>query len=273
MIIEKFFEALRKLSDLMKRKKRLLGASFIVILTALVSALCVWGLFSVQHIRRIVVKGESHYTEEQIVEASRLEYGELLYSVDTEDIENNILENAPYVKRVSVKRRFFSRVVIKLEEDSAKYYIKISDDAKDCYILSDDLRVIDYKNSEDAELSSDIVFLKLPHIKRCNMCQYVEYGEEEKNAYVNEMLEYFNNSSFASAITDIGLSSRFDDVYIVLYGKCKIIFGGVNDIEKKLKIVKSTLETYGLDKLSLGYTEINVSDPSEVGVRHPESID
>ena len=273
MITEKFFAALRKLSELLERNKRLLGASFIVILTALVSALCVWGLFSVQHIRRIVVKGESHYSDEQIVNASRLEYGELLYSVDTDEIEKNILEGAPYVRQVSVKRRFFSRVVIKLESDSAKYYIKISDSSKDCYILSEDLRVIDYRNSDDGLAESGLIFLELPHLRRCNMCQYVEYGEEGKTAYVKEMLEYFNGSSFAKALTDIGLSSRFDDVYIVLYGKCKIFFGGTNDIEKKLELVKRTLETHGLDNLSVGYTEINVSDPSEIVVSHPESID
>lgn len=273
MITDKIFGAFNKCSELLKRKKRLLAVILLSLVTLLVGVLCVWGMFSVQHVRRIIVKGESHYTDEEIVAASLVEYGELLYSLNTEEIEKNILENAPYVKDVKVKRRFFSRVVIKLKADSAKYYIKISDEAKDLYILSEDLRVIDYRASEERISSEELVYLELPHIRRCNMCQYVEYGEETKNAYVKEMLEYFNNSSYASAITDIGLSSRFDDVYIVLYGKCKIIFGGTNDIEKKLDLVKRTLEAHGLDNLSVGYTKINISDPSNIVVSHPEALD
>ena len=46
-----------------------------------------------------------------------------------------------------------------------------------------------------------------------------------------------------------------------------------SSLEKKLELVKRTLETHGLDNLSVGYTEINVSDPSEIVVSHPESID
>ena len=105
------------------------------------------------------------------------------------------------------------------------------------------------------------------------MCQPVEYGEEGKNEYVKEMLEYFNNSSFASSITDIGLSSRFDDVYIVLSGKCKIVLGGTNDIGHKLGLARRTLEEHGLDKLSVGYTKIDVSVGSNPVISHPESLD
>ena len=273
MITDKIFGVFNKCSELLKSKKRFLAVVFIALVTLLVGVLCVWGLFSVQHVRKIIVKGESNYTDEEIVTASCLEYGELLYSVDTEEIEGNILKNAPYVRRVSVKRRFFSRIVIKLEADSAKYYIKMSDEAKDFYILSGDLRVIDYTTTDDGLSEKGLVYLELPHIKRCNMCQFVEYGEKGKNEYVKEMLEYFNNTSFADAITDIGLSSRFDDVYIVIYGKCKIIFGGTNDIEKKLELVKRTLEEHGLDKLSVGFTKIDVSVGSNPVISHPESLD
>ena len=273
MITEKLSGAGKRFTDLLKRKKRVIAVALIVLLTAFVCALVVWGLFSVQHVRKIVVKGSEHYTDEQIVAASEIAYGEPLFSLDTDTVEKNILENAPYVKEVRVTRTFFSRVVVRVKEDTAKYYIRIADDAKDVYVLSDDLRVIDYKNTDEGLERTGLIFLELPSLKRCNMCRYVEYGEEGKNDYVKELLEYYEKSSFAQAITDIGLASRFDDTYIVLYGKCKIIFGGINDVERKLELVRSTLETHGLDNLSVGYTVINASDPSRITVSHPESID
>ena len=273
MITDKLVGIGKKITALLKKKKRAIAVGLIIVFTALVCALAVWGLFSVQHVRKIVIKGDSPYSTEELVLASGLEYGELLYSVDTDEIENNVLENAPYIREVKIRRAFFSRIVINVKSDTAKYCIKISENSKDRYILSDSLRVIDYKSTDDGLSGSGLVFLELPELRRCNMCQYVEYGEEGKNGYVKEMLDYFNGSSYADAITDIGLSSRFDDTYIVLYGKCKIIFGGINDIERKLELVRLTLEEHGLENLQIGYTKINASDPSNIVVSHPESLD
>ena len=100
MITEKISTLGRKFVFWLKRKKRAIATALIVILTLLVCALVFWGAFSVQHVRKIKIKGNGHYTDEQIISASGIEYGSLLYSLDIEKTEKEILEKLPYVKNV-----------------------------------------------------------------------------------------------------------------------------------------------------------------------------
>lgn len=272
MILEKLDSIGKGIANFVKCRYRAIAAVVIIVLTAVLVALCIWGLFSIQHVRKIVIKGEcAQYTEEMLISMSGIEYGQLLFSTDTDEVEKTLLERAPYLSEVKVSCRFFSKIVIEIKADTPKYYIRIADTSKEVYLLSEEMRVIDFLSSDEGLREAGVVYLELPYLKTCNLGQYIEYGEPEKCEYVKELLDYYNSCEFAPAITAIGLESRFDNAYIIFYGKCKIFLGGTANAQSKLERAYSRLVEYSGESIN-GYMIVNVSGSDDI-VSFPEKLD
>lgn len=242
----------------------------LAIMTAVLVVLSVRDLFAIQHVRGIFVLGESEYSAEELAQAGGIEYGQPLFSIDVNETEKNVLMNKPYVKSVSIRRWFFSFMTIRVIEDKAKYYLKITPSAKEYYLLSEELRVLDCRNVEETLSEEGLIKLELPELRTCNIGQYVEYGEKGKNEYVKEIIDYVNSCEYGDMLTAIGLPGRFDGAYLSFYGRCKIILGEPVNIEQKLsnawKIIKE------LDENATEYLLVDVSKDGEILVSHPESI-
>ncbi len=259
-----------------KLDRRKIATVFMVVLTVLLFVAAVWGLFLIQRVKKVVIKGASPYSLEEIMEFAEVEYGEFLFSYDTDELEEKILSGGPYIKEVKVRRYWFSKMVITVESDTAHYYMKITENAKDCYLLSKDLRVLDYRSSAELLKGSGLVYLELPYadLATCSVGQYVEYDTEGKNAYVKETLEYFYSQDYAGAITAVGLKSRFEGTYIDFYGKCRIVLGTPQNIELKMSRAYEILtEEEKFDESYRGYLIINVSDPKTPITSKPEKLD
>jgi len=274
---------IKKLSQLkekvmsIKLKRRKAATVLMVVLTVLLFVAAVCGLFSVQHIKKVVVKGESPYSLSEIMDAGEIEYDEFLFSKDPDEIEAKILEKLPYIREVKVTRYWFSRLVIKVEADTAHYYMKLTENAKDCFILSKDLRVVDYKSDIDSVDGSGLIYIELPYmdLDTCVLSKPVEYGQADKNAYVKEFLDYFYGQDYAEAITAIGLKSKFEGAYIEFYGKCRIIFGkpDIKNIDNQMRLAYEILEERHVDGDYIGFMKIDVSDGTRAIVSEPESLD
>ncbi len=275
---------LKKLSKLWQKiisvNKRRLAVGLVVVLTVVLAVLTLWGLFDFQHAHIIKVYGESPYTDEEIIAASEIERGQLLFSIDPAKAEENILKgkNAkPYIREVRVTRWFFSFVSIKVVADTPKYYIQISKSTEEYYLLSEDLRVLDCLYSKEGLEEKGLVYLELPELKTCNMGQVVEYGEEGKNDFVRETIDYLELQEYGEMITAIGLPSRFEGAYITFYGRCRILLGKPEKpdglelkIERARKHIDSIVGNGGID---VGYIEVDVSREGETLVSYPENLE
>ena len=244
-----------------RRKAAIVTVAFFSTLLVVFSVLDV---FSIQHVRWIVVKGDSPYSNEEIISASGIKTGTLLYSVDKSETERKILEGAPYVKKAGIVR-IFSTVFINLTSDKAKYYTEVSGEY---FVMSEDLRVLERRLTlGDA---NGLIKLKLPELSTAVVGRYAEYGDVGKNAYVIETLEYFSKAYPDEGLTEVGLEGRFDGVYAIFGDKIKIIFGSVERLEDKVAAVNNILgETQKSDEK----TVINVTDISKVTVRKVETFD
>jgi len=273
---------IKKLSQLKEKVKsvrlerRKIATVVMVVLTVLLFAAAVWGLFSVQRIRKVVIKGECPYSTEEIMDAAGIDYDEFLFSNDKEELKTDILQKLPYIRDVKI-RRGFGRMVIKVESDTAYYYMKLTENSHDCFLLSKELRVIDYKSSVESVKNSSLVYIELPYmdIETCVLGKTVEYGAEEKNGYVTEMLDHFHGKDYADAITAIGLKSKFEGGYIDFYGKCRIVFGkpDINMIDTQMRLAYDILKAKQVDGDYIGYIKIDVSDGRTAVVSEPESLD
>jgi len=274
---------IKKLSQLkekvmsIKLERRKTATVVMVVLTVLLFVAAVWGLFSVQHIKKVVIKGDHPYRVSEIMNAAEIDYDEFLFSKDPDEIESKILEKLPYIREVKVTRLWFSKIVIKVESDKDHYYMKLTENSNDCFILSKDLRVINYKSSVDSLKDSSLVYIELPYldIETCVLGKTVEYGQADKNKYVKEMLDYFYGQEYAEAITAIGLKSKFEGAYIDFYGKCRIIFGkpDIKNIDNQMRLAYEILEERHIDGDYIGFIKIDVSDGTRAIVSEPDSFD
>ena len=275
MQIKKLSQLKEKVKSI-KLERRKTATIVMIVLTALLFVAAVWGLFSVQRIKRVVVKGECPYSTEDIMDAADIEYDGFLYSNDKDELKTKILERLPYIRDIKIRRGFF-RMVIKVECDTAYYYMKLTENSNDCFLLTKDLRVVDYKGSIDSVKNSSLIYIELPYmdIETCVLGRTVEYGADEKNAYVTDMLEYFHNKEYSDAISSVGLKSKFEGGYVDFYGKCRIVFGkpDINMIDTQMRLAYDILKAKHVDGDYIGYIKIDVSDGRTAIVSEPESLD
>ena len=255
----------------MKIKRRQIATVVMVVLTVLLVVLAAFEFFWMIKVTNVVVKGESPYTEEEIIEFAQVKKGDYSYSFDKDDIETKLLEAAPYLKEVKIYR-VFTRLVIKVEADTAKYYLRISDKTNEYYILSSDLRVLECSSNISSIKERKLTYLELPHLAICSVGRFIEFDEPEKCGYVKENLDYFSSGEYDGTVTAIGLSSRFDDCYVDFYGKCRVIFGKPENIEKKIKKATDILANFSSGE-NIKYLIIDVSDPDKAIYSLPESFD
>ena len=239
----------------------------VAVFSVLLVVFAVFDVFSIQHVRWIVVNGESRYTDEEIIEASGIKTGELLYSVNKKETEQKILDGAPYVKKVSIIRAF-ATVFINLTSDEPKYYTEVSGEY---FILSKDLRVLERRLTKgDAE---NLTKLILPELSTVVVGRYAEYGETGKNGYVTETLGYFSEIYKGEKITEIGLANRFDGVYAIFDDKIKIIFGDADNFEELKDKASRAQEIFEKNRSSDEKTVINVTSKDKMTVRKVEKFD
>ena len=119
-----------------QRKKNRFRTRFYVMLTCVILLVC-WLIFSttgIFTIDAIEVKGNSHYTAEEIINIGHATSGHnIIYKANIKETEE-YLEQNPYIKRAEVRRKLPSTLVIKVTERQERLAFKYDDD----YLVMDD---------------------------------------------------------------------------------------------------------------------------------------
>jgi len=107
-----------------RRKSRISGPiTFVIVILALIFVMSVF--FRVQN---IVVEGNTHYTDEEIISAIDIEDGDNLFFFDRFATISRVFAKLPYVEEVSVTRSLPNKVTINVVECKALAYIKVGDE-------------------------------------------------------------------------------------------------------------------------------------------------
>ncbi|MBQ5536117.1 MAG: FtsQ-type POTRA domain-containing protein, partial [Oscillospiraceae bacterium] len=64
----------------------------------------------------IIITGNEHYTQEEILEASGLKQGDNLYLMNKYSVKEKIFSKLPFVEEVSINRRLPDTLLIDLRE-------------------------------------------------------------------------------------------------------------------------------------------------------------
>ena len=236
-----------------------------LVLTVAMSLLCALSLFlygrSFIGIRRFDVVGVSRYDGRDIVNASRLKLGDRLYTLDLDQVEEQILSECPYLESVEVRCRFPNTICFSVVEKLPCWYIDL---AGDYYVLDADLVVMTEVSSEKMLLAEGVTKLTLPNVTHVMCGELPEFaiknGEQDEIELRRtlELISIVTQSPFKSRITALDLSNRFQ-ISMTVDGSYYVSMGDMTAFEEKLREVERTLGTEQAKQYPSA--EIDVSNP------------
>ena len=228
-----------------KNKRKEVGRKifYVVIgaaLTALIAVVCIVVFFG---LKKVEIRGNSRYTEKQILDACGFSPSDNLFGVDLKKTERNIIKKYPYISKVTFKRVLPSTLIVSVTEDAPSYCAEIYGDY---FLLSEDLRIISKHDIyEDIEvLDMPVIYLKLPQVERAVQGERIVF---DKNSNYDHLIEFLSELREQEIYNRTDCIDARDRYHIALYtdgGKYKIVVGTLDNLDTKLKFVKNVIATY-----------------------------
>ncbi len=231
-----------------------------LILFLVTVALCILALLGALHtvrhflkVGRFEVNGTAHYEPIDLINAAGVKLGDHLYRLDTDEIEERLLRECPFLISVEVKERFPNRLTIYAEERHVPWYVEVSN-AK--YALDQNLLVVDEISDTDG-----MARLILPDVRRVIAGNVPDFAESETELRRTlEAIAEIRSVSFYSRLTEIDLRSRWN-IRITVDEKFIVELGDMTNLFAKLEAVRAILDSDRLDGAVSG--EIYAADPGQ----------
>ena len=209
-----------------------------LILVAIVAFVCITVFFG---LNKVEIKGNSKYTEEQILKACDLSGANNLLTIDLDALEERIYKACPYISKISFKIVLPSTLIVTVTEDAPSYCTEIYGDY---FLLSEDLRVISKHDLyEDIEiLDIPVIYLKLPQVERAVAGEKIVF---DKNSSYNHAIELLGSLKELPIYASLNCVDTTDRYHIVLYSNEKrhrIDIGTLENLDTKLKFVEKVVE-------------------------------
>lgn len=209
-----------------------------LILAAFVAVVCIAVFFG---LKKVEIKGNSKYTEEQILKACDLSSADNLLTIDLDAVEERIFKACPYISKISFKIALPSTLIVTITEDAPSYCTEIYGDY---FLLSEDLRVISKHDLyEDIEvLDIPVIYLKVPQVKRAVAGERIIFDKTSSYNHTIEFLSALKEQPIYDTLNCIDATDRY---HLILYANEKrhrIDIGTRDNLDTKLKFVKKVIE-------------------------------
>ena len=229
-----------------RRKLLLIGVTVLLCLAALVSVLFVVRRFLKVGDYRIV--GMSRYENEELISASGVKKGDLLYALDEEEIEAKILKECPYLDSVTVKAEFPDTLRIEVEGKMPQWYLDV---AGSFYTLDNNLTVIAQTSSPEG-----LTKLVLPNVQSVIYGETPQFGDSDtQRKKTLEVIQAIRKTAFKDRLTLVNLESRWD-IRLEVDGCYDVLMGDMTDFDAKLKAIEAIVDRDSVKEAGQG--EINI---------------
>lgn len=186
-------------------------------------------------IQSIEVEGNTIHTTEEIIEASGLEVGQELFSVNRKDVNYGIWTNCKYVDEIAVVRSFNKVKIIVVEKEN----VMVTSFNGKYFSFDTDFCVIEEAPSE-AHMAH-LVKVELPLIQSLSVGGKITFENSERDmSHVGEVLSALRESGTLSRVTQIDFSKKYSISY-VLSSACRVHLGSVTDLDAKLSMTEAIL--------------------------------
>ena len=247
----------------MGAKRRLDGRTWLLL--AVTVLLCVAAVFSAFAVIKRFMKvdsfevvGISRYDTEDVVAASGVKRGDLLYALDRDEVEERILRECPYLESVKVKAKFPNRLRIVVEGREPQWYLDISGSL---YTLDSKLVVI----AESVNVKG-VTKLYLPNVQEILTGQIPLFAESEtERKKTLEVIDAIRGTALKERLSEVDLRSRWD-IRMVVEGKYDVVMGDMSDFSAKLNAVETILGQDSVKAAGEGTITIVKSEGGYTGV-------
>ncbi len=211
-------------------------------LCALFAVICAAVFFRVEDID---VRGNTEYSDADIVENSGVKADENMFLLNTSQIRQNLVLNFPYIMNVKIGRQIPSTVVLDITEEKPEYYIEIGGEY---FVVSQTLKVLEMVTDYQELDKGYGVLMKLtpPDIRYCVLGRTVLFKDDGSYEYMNNVMGDIRESALYENITVVNCANRFG-IYVVYsgeHGEFLIKLGNTNDIEEKLLFASEMLKSF-----------------------------
>lgn len=255
-----------------KARDRDVTRTVLIAVTVLMCVLALVSLFmlirSFLPVTRFELSGVTQYDRAEIIGYSGVKQGDRLYSIDTEAVEQRLLESCSYIELVEVEREFPNRIVFRITEKIPQWYLEVSGNY---YSLDTSFKVIEETVSNQKFLNLGVPKLVLPNLRSLICGELPDFGSDTTElTKALELVTAIQATTLKPRLTLVDMESRFD-VNIVVDGKYEVYLGDVSNVKEKLTAVEKILQS---DELK-GYAgaEINAAVPQTVSVKPIYSYD
>ncbi len=222
-----------------KRKKKIMVSALAVFFGILFLALIVGvALGTVFKIKEITLEGCSHYSEDEILSALEINYGDSMFFANEKKFAKLLSAKYPMVYSIKLEKEYPSKLRIKITEEEASYRYM---DSGMNVVVSHRGKVI-YLGSELPEEFEHILVAKVPRVHKAVLGRAIEYIDPLDKTAVEEVVKRLQDSGFYEYVNDLEMSSRFDIKFNYSH-RFKVLLGDRTDIEVKLKFVEGIIKT------------------------------
>lgn len=242
-----------------KRRTAPLAAVALCIAVCLVLICVIFA--TVFRVETVTVSGNIRYTDDEILDASEIEAGNLMLFIGRDKLQSKIVSACPHIETVELIKTFPSSLEIRVTETGAVYYTTVRD--RTC-TLDAMLRVI-----ECTDETAGLTELRLPEIRSAIEGSALTFVDESERTFVKAALDILGEADDVLSFDCIDLRDRYN-IKAFSDGSAEVLFGDSKDLGVKLQMARRVYAD-ALAEKSRG-TRIDVSEPSRVSVSYDQVI-
>lgn len=224
----------RKSQSARKRKRG--GGIFLRLVTMfIIVAVFILGVAIFFKVTDIVVQGNSLYAAEDVIQASGIEKGDNLMTMNKASAAGKIMAVLPYVEQVHISRVLPGTVVLDIRESDAAYAVQAEDGTS--WLINSSGKVLEQASTSAAE------YPKLTGVTAQSPApgSQIVTEQTENLAAAKEVLEQLENTEYLAQITEINVEKPYD--IILEYGtQYEIRLGGSDEMAYKIQYLSSVIK-------------------------------
>ena len=245
-------ESLKNMNIKNRRRQILRTVFYVLIAVLLLAGAFAAGIALLFRLRNFEVTGNERYPTEEMIEASGLRANSNLLFVSTQEAERKISEAFPYIRNVSVAKKYPDGIVITVEEDTARWYGKIWDQ---WFILTADLRVMEKIQSPEAAEHYEgarLRRIRLPSVNYAVVGEKLVFGSATAYDYTVKFLDELSEIDIFEKLEFIDVGDRY---HITLYmndHRYKLLIGDSAAVEAKIRLIEKIIsDSDDIDEITI----------------------
>lgn len=222
-----------------KRKRKRKRASYYTLFYILfgffgIIVLAILSLTILFPIKSINVKGNSIYTNKQIIEAGGIEIGSNIISTDFKKVNDLITKRLPYIDKVEVKRNF--DLTVTLNVTAAKPFAQF-EQADGYYLINSSGKCIELLQKK----YQGIPIIRQAKVDETQPGEIINIKDSEQFDALMMLNGYLKDYQLIKDITVINLSD-LQDIWVTYKDRIVLLFGSIGHLDEKMGFAVLTLQ-------------------------------